>query len=252
MEPKDRQTTLTVQELRRRLFYHPEVGVFTHLIEPNNNMKGCIRTVAGSLRDGKYWVITIDGFTYYAHRLVWLYVYGSWPTSFIDHINGIKSDNRLANLREASYAENQANIGPKVTSRTRLKGVTICGNRWKAQITKDRKVHYLGLYTTREEAYTAYCKAAQELQEGFASTPAVEESPKRLERGDLGRTDLGVRRDNMVGLRGVSPLGSKFRAQIYVGGKARHLGVFATKEEAYAAYCKAAEENSRPNENEAS
>ena len=48
----------------------------------------------------------LDGDTYYIHRLIWLYVYGSWPENTIDHINGIKTDNRLENLRDVTQAVN--------------------------------------------------------------------------------------------------------------------------------------------------
>ena len=52
---------------------------------------------------GKYTDIHIDGYSYKAHRLVWLYVYGKWPEYTIDHVNREKSDNRLCNLRGRTY-----------------------------------------------------------------------------------------------------------------------------------------------------
>ena len=56
----------------------------------------------------EYVRIKVDGYDYYAHRLAWFYVYGEWPT-MIDHINRDKHDNRIVNLREATYSENSLN-----------------------------------------------------------------------------------------------------------------------------------------------
>lgn len=241
MEAKDKEQGLTQTELKRRFSYDPQTGNFVYLVDPNRNMKGSVGKVAGTLRNGAYLVITIKGYSYYAHRLVWLYVFGTWPKNFLDHVNGDKTDNRLENLREATYAENQYNTGAKATNTVRLKGVTVCGNRWKAQITKNRKVYYLGLFDTKEAAYAAYCKAAQDMQDGFSPSAVseVNESAQRIVRGETPPTEYGLRRDNVTGLRGVSPLGNKFRAQMYVKGKAVHLGVYDTKEQAHEAYVKA-------------
>ena len=61
-----------------------------------------------SSQDGYIW-IRLNGRLYAAHRLVWLYVYGEFPPEFIDHINHIRNDNKLKNLRCVSHAENMKN-----------------------------------------------------------------------------------------------------------------------------------------------
>jgi HNH endonuclease len=251
MRARDMDQGLTHAELRRRFVYSPVTGVFTYLIAPSNLMLELVGTPAGYLRNGKYLVISIEGFAYYAHRLAWFYVHGVWPKEVIDHINGVKTDNRIANLRPATEQLNQFNVGVRKDSKTGYKGVTHFNGKFKAQICVNRKIHYLGLFKTAEEAHVAYSGAARQAQGGYAKPPVPVATPNGVTSSKSGRNPLSeaVRANNSSGMRGVSPHKDKYRAQIYVGGKARHLGVFATKEEAYAAYCKAAEENSRPNEN---
>jgi hypothetical protein len=63
---------------------------------------------AGSSRGG-YTYIRIDRKRYAAHRLAWLYVYGTFPPRLLDHINGCPGDNRIGNLREATPHQNAGN-----------------------------------------------------------------------------------------------------------------------------------------------
>ncbi len=87
-----------------------------------------------------------------------------------DHINGDKLDNRRANLRVATQAQNNRN-GPKpITNKSGLKGVSWdkVNRKWVAQINFDKKVIFLGRYGTSEEAYAAYCEAAMKYHGEFA------------------------------------------------------------------------------------
>lgn len=64
---------------------------------------------AGGFRTDGYIVITIDCKQYKAHRLAWLYMYGTWPKNHIDHLNGVRNDNRIENLRDADDQINMEN-----------------------------------------------------------------------------------------------------------------------------------------------
>ena len=105
----------------------------------------------------------ILGVNYKAHRVAWAIHYGEWPKTNIDHINCIITDNRIANLREASKSENGRNRGKNRANTTGYKGV--CFDRWagkyRACVGLDNKRVYAGRFDTKEEAYAAYCEAAK-------------------------------------------------------------------------------------------
>lgn len=98
------------------------------------------------------------------HRVLWRLLKDKWPVDQLDHINGIKSDNRLLNLREATNGQNQVNSGAPFNNLLGLKGVTYMGphrNPYRAQISYDRTTKNLGRYATPEEAHSAYLRAAR-------------------------------------------------------------------------------------------
>lgn len=164
---------LTQSELKEVLHYDPETGYFTWLKTTNSRaVKG---SIAGWNWDGHYGrkgnvQITYNKQKYAAHRLVWLYVYGEWPENEIDHINRVRHDNRLCNLREATHSQNMANHAIRSTNKTGFKGVyfdKFCG-KYRATCSVDGKRFYLGSFNTVEEAAIAYDEKAKELQGEFA------------------------------------------------------------------------------------
>lgn len=88
---------LTQEELKRQLEYNPETGLFTRNFRSSNSAKPGEPT--GYRNTQGYTTISINNKTYLAQRLVWLYVYGSFPLARLMHINGRRSDNRFVNLR---------------------------------------------------------------------------------------------------------------------------------------------------------
>lgn len=108
--------------------------------------------------------IELDNRKYMAHRLAWLYMFGKDPDAEIDHINGNRSDNRLANLREAIRSENMQNKGKYRNNSSGLTGVSWSKvrNKWAANIQAGNVQKNLGFFSTKEEAYLAYLKAKAE------------------------------------------------------------------------------------------
>lgn len=121
--------------------------------------------IAGNINSNGYCRIFIAGKSRYAHRLVWLYVYGRWPSKDLDHINGVRKDNRFCNLREARRFENMANIPARVG---KLKGTYKYRGKWRAQIKRDNRLYYLGSFATEKEAHEAYWAKAKALFGEFA------------------------------------------------------------------------------------
>lgn len=115
----------------------------------------------------------VFGVNLYAHRVIMSMVYGFPPTHEVDHINGIKSDNRISNLRNATRRENGCNRPAQVGgSGGGVKGITMIksSGRWQAQIRANGKYKYLGTFDTKAEAHEAYCSASRVLHGDFSRT----------------------------------------------------------------------------------
>ena len=147
--------------------YDPETGVFTRARQVRSHICG---KRAGYLQSSGYVYINVDGHRYRAHHLAWLFVHGVWP-SRIDHRNGVRSDNRIDNLREATASQNVWNMSAHKRNTSGFKGVSkTTSGRWKAAIQANRVAHNLGTFDTPEEAHSAYCRAAEELHGEFKRT----------------------------------------------------------------------------------
>ncbi len=156
---------LSAERLRELLSYDAETGAFAWRIGRGGLAKSGAR--AGAIESGGYVQIQVEGRLRMAHRLAWLYVHGRWPTFEIDHMNGVRDDNRLSNLREATRAENQQNERRARSSNkaSGLLGVTWCerASRWRAKIMLGGKNKHLGLFDTAEAAHNAYLAAKAEI-----------------------------------------------------------------------------------------
>ena len=101
-----------------------------------------------------------------AHRLAWFYVTSRWPNSQIDHINGVRSDNRFLNLRESTPGENMQNMQrARRDNRVDLIGANFHSpsNRWRSQIKLNGKKIHLGYFDTAYDAHLAYLRAKRDL-----------------------------------------------------------------------------------------
>jgi len=157
---KTHRKDLTAGYVRSLLKYYPETGEFEWLVRRSNVAKtGRFRGTPGPK---KSYVISLDRVHYKAHRLAWLYMTGRWPTHQIDHINRDASDNRFANLREATNQENHCNHGPQSNNMSGHPGVfwNAPTKRWHAYIKVAGSRKHLGCFTSMEDALVAR-KAAE-------------------------------------------------------------------------------------------
>ena len=130
--------------------------------------RGTVGSVAGYLQSKTgYWVIRADGRSYQAHRLTWIWHNGDIPKGkLVDHVNGVKTDNRIENLRPADDYLNGTNKECVVNKKSGLPvGVQAKGDRFQARIKVDGKNKYLGTRSTPEEAGQLYLDALEELRQ---------------------------------------------------------------------------------------
>lgn len=160
---------ITQDRLKELLRYDPETGFFTWVAPTNSRLsKG---SIAGHKQKDGYIVIKLDGKSYRAHRLAFLYIDGIFPEVWVDHINGSRNDNRFSNFRKASISENMFNAGLAKTNKSGIKGVYCNANegKWKAQIRANGSVHHIGTFTDIQEASAAVSKYRAMLHGEFAN-----------------------------------------------------------------------------------
>ena len=151
---------VTQERLKELLDYDSSTGIFTW----KDTGK-----IAGRGYKKQYIDISIDGETFKAHRLAWLYVYGGIVPQILDHRDGIKYNNAIDNLRACTKSENEANKFLQRNNTSGVKGIWLQkSGKWRAAIMKDNKRIHLGYYSTKEEAYAAYCEAAERIFGEFA------------------------------------------------------------------------------------
>lgn len=148
---------ITQKELKERLDYAPQTGIFTY-----KSTRGRARAgrEAGCIRKDtyNYRCIEINNKCYQAHRLAWLYVYGNFPDNEIDHINRIPLDNRIINLRDVKRGVNNRNSS---RSNNPFHGVYPRGKKWTVCFGVNNNLKHYGTYSTKEEARIA----AQQIKE---------------------------------------------------------------------------------------
>lgn len=160
----------TAEEIRSLLEYDPASGHFYW--RKKMSARRVLGATAGTTSKAGYTSIVVRYKAYKAHRLAWLYVHGAWPNGVIDHINGIKGDNRIANLRETSQLSNAQNRNkPNANSKSGALGVRPEGLCWKAQLTTGGQTVQLGAFLSKEEASEAYQRARHRTRIGSLVNP---------------------------------------------------------------------------------
>jgi len=156
---RSRRQQLTAERLRKLLHYDPANGAFTHAAAASQMPAG---SEAGYVDDNGYLVISVDGYQDRAQRLAWLYMTGQWPARQVDHADTDKLNNRWANLRLATPAQNGQNCPRKSNNKSGAKGVSWfkSGQKWRARITVSGREISLGYFNSFDEAKAAYASAA--------------------------------------------------------------------------------------------
>jgi len=161
------QQALEAKRLRDVLNYDALTGVFTWRGQTTKNSRRIAGQVTGCPDNQGYLKIQIDGKSFRAHRLAWLYVHGEWPRGHIDHVNGNRSDNRIDNLRDTTREVNLQNQRKAVcTNKSGLLGVSSSGNRWRASIRIDGIKTHIGVFETPQMAHQAYVQAKRQHHAG--------------------------------------------------------------------------------------
>jgi hypothetical protein len=158
---------ITATQLRDMFDYSPETGVFTRKHTTGYRGRWKAGSAVTGTRDTSGRIqIRIDKVAYLAHRLVWLYLNGEWPTTGIDHKDGDPVNNRADNLRLATASQNAQNQrrahAGNITNRL---GVTWHRRDrvYQASIRAEGKLNYLGTFSCPDKAYEAYRSAKAEL-----------------------------------------------------------------------------------------
>lgn len=155
-------------QLKEFVHYNPDTGIFTWLPRSNNQWNSrWAGERAGAINGHGYEFLKIDGRSYRASRLAWLYMTGEWPEKVIDHINRDRADNRFVNLREVTPAENMKNKSRYRNNKSGIAGVRWCKShqRWMADIRVSGSLVLLGQHEDLFDAVAA--RKAAEHQYGF-------------------------------------------------------------------------------------
>lgn len=142
--------------LQKLVRYCPETGAFTSLVSFLGG--GIGGEVSGKIDSNGYRQLSLIAVPRCpAHLVAWIYVHGTPPRFEIDHINGDKLDNRIANLRDVPHAHNMQNRRRAHRNNgTGLLGVRKVGARYIAQITVTGRTRYLGKFDSAQEAHERY------------------------------------------------------------------------------------------------
>jgi hypothetical protein len=182
------EEAVTPEELKELLSYDPNTGLFVWLDRPlkffhdsgGRYTAEFAQKVFRSLFAGKpaltaknpggYLRGNLFGRNLMAHRAAFCLVAGRWPMHQVDHINGVRDDNRWDNLREATNAQNQHNSSSAKGSSSRFIGVALCkrSHRWTAYICPDGTKIHLGNFGSEEEAARVRDEAAKKMFGAYA------------------------------------------------------------------------------------
>ncbi len=158
---------IPIEEMKAELDYDPETGLFRWKIAKH---KVRIWAIAGGMDPKGYILINFYASKHRAHRVAFAFMTGLQPVDQIDHINGVKSDNRWVNLREATNSQNQMNTDAPSHNTSGVRGVSfdIQSGRYIAFVRKDKKWAHHSRHDRFEDAVEARQAAEVRLFGEFA------------------------------------------------------------------------------------
>ena len=158
---------MNIEQLRELFDLDYVTGVLRWRVGPTSRVKA--GSVAGGNNQDGYPVVTVNRKKIKAHRIVFAIVNGYFPEQ-VDHINGVRDDNRPANLRAATQLQNNQNRRTREDSSSGIKGV--CWNsrasKWEARVRANGKNNYLGLFYDVVEAKKVVCAFREQNHKEFA------------------------------------------------------------------------------------
>jgi hypothetical protein len=153
----------------REIFYFDSSGILFYKKDSGRWGRVKAGSIAGGKRFDGYLEVRLKERCFLVHHIIWALHTGAWPTEIMDHINGIRDDNRIENLREAGAQINCENKHiPQKNNKIGLMGVHKSRryNGYLSKISVRGKHIYLGSFKTPEEAHAAYIAAKRMLHEG--------------------------------------------------------------------------------------
>lgn len=161
-----RTLSLTQKRLKEVVRYNKQTGLFYWKVSTGKAKRG---EVAGHTDSKGYTKVSIDGVKYFAHRLAWFYVYGTWPTQNIDHKDLCRNNNRLSNLRDVGQSINGLNGPLRRNNSSGYTGVSYDARRrtWVAYVHRAHHKKHLGAYKNLAEAVEARRSALTQIFQQF-------------------------------------------------------------------------------------
>lgn len=171
-------TRIEASTLKKLLRYEPETGKLfwrrrpVEMFDDTGSGQEANCSTWNKRFSGKEALITVNntgylsgrilGAKHLSHRVIWAMETGTWPKGQIDHVNGVRTDNRISNLRDVSHTENQKNAKRRSDNSSGVTGVSWLkhSSKWSAQIKHEGKQIYLGLFDSLDDAIEAR-KAAE-------------------------------------------------------------------------------------------
>ena len=152
---------ISAERVSQLLHYDEETGLLTWKVAQSRRVKvghvaGCVKKRSPA-SGPSYRYVKIDGRTYAAHRIAWLFITGTMPSWEIDHIDGDGTNNRKNNLRDVRHVENCRNQKFRSTNKTGVMGVEWDAERhmWRATIKVNGRRRHIGRYDRFEDAVNA-------------------------------------------------------------------------------------------------